>query len=50
MPGETLEDSIGNLLAHVLDVYEMLERHSAENLAQGPREQLATLKKYVKAK
>jgi len=50
MSGETLEDAIGNLLAHILDVYEMLVSHPAESLAHGPKEQLATFKKYLKAK
>ena len=44
MPGKSIEDAVQNLAAHILDVYETLNSYPPEELAEGPRKQLATLK------
>lgn len=44
IPGNSIEDAVQNLAAHILDVYEMLNSFPPEELAKGPREQLTALK------
>ncbi len=44
MPGQSIEDAVQNLAVHILDVYETLNSYPPEELAEGPRKQLATLK------
>ena len=47
MSGNSIEDAVQNLAAHILDVYETLNSYPPEELAEGPGKQLATLKGFL---
>lgn len=49
MPGESLEEAMGNLVADILDTYEDLGAETPELLGPGPREQLAILRTYLRS-
>lgn len=47
MPGETIEEAMANLTTHILDLYEVLRDQPTKKLARHPREQLATLRRFL---
>lgn len=48
MPGETSEDAVGNLAAHILDMYEVFSRRPSKQLGSTPRTQLTILRKHLR--
>ena len=46
MPGETLDESLGNLASHILDVYEVLSEPDTK-LARSPKKQLSVLRRFL---
>lgn len=48
MSGESVEEALMNLAAHVLDVYEMLRDEDPELLGPEPQRQLTILRQYLR--
>ena len=48
MSGESIEEALQNLAADILDVYELLRGEPSERLCHGPRQQLTTLRRFLR--
>ena len=48
MPGDSVDDAVQALASHILDIYEALKTEAIERLGDGPRQQLETLRAYIR--